>query len=206
MKTENQDINRKNVVWFKEVTKKDVELVGGILIKSIFLSFLFNVGILSYASAEIPQSATPVEVGFNVAIGVIIIGLIPTIIVEALVIWAKLKTQDRKLRFFLASLAANLGSAITNIFILRYPKSFFELISGNKADYNNYPQEVAIWLVLTLVLAFLISILFENMVLQYFFKQINKKIIGKTVFQANLISYLLLSVFAIYGFVEKFIN
>ena len=25
----NQNINQKNVVWFKEVTKKDVELVGG---------------------------------------------------------------------------------------------------------------------------------------------------------------------------------
>ena len=29
METQNQDINQKNVVWFKEVTKKDVELVGG---------------------------------------------------------------------------------------------------------------------------------------------------------------------------------
>ena len=35
METENQNINQKNVVWFKEVTKKDVELVGGEIILQI---------------------------------------------------------------------------------------------------------------------------------------------------------------------------
>ena len=29
METENKNINQRNVVWFKEVAKKDVELVGG---------------------------------------------------------------------------------------------------------------------------------------------------------------------------------
>lgn len=52
METENKNINQRNVVWFKEVAKKDVELVGG---KNGSLGEMFS---------QLEQKGVPVPNGF----------------------------------------------------------------------------------------------------------------------------------------------
>ena len=131
----------------------------------------------------------------GVATGLIAIltGLMPIVAIEAIVFQSVLKNLKR-LHYFFTSLVVNLVSTFIGVLL-----GLFMAKSENSFYYSSYSLIESIgsfgWFALFLFINFLLSVFVENFIARILFKEMDKRLVLKAVFMANLITYLLLFLF-----------
>lgn len=131
----------------------------------------------------------------------IILGFLPIVIIEALVIKRILKA-DSLLTSFFASLVANLISAIAGFILLMGIDFIGNLIIPKNSIYFYidfiYPY------IIILIIAFYVSVGIENLIVERFFKNKDKKLVGASVWKANTVTYSLMFVFILLVYILEY--